>query len=91
MSIDRAKALLEMPRVQFVDDDPSHYEYRTSIVCSLVHETQLHSPSYAFVPRRGRGTFCIVGRGASSRNRITAVLSTKSTLHTNARSKGPSG
>ena len=29
------------------------------------------SPSYAFVPRQRRGTFCFVGRGASSRNRIS--------------------
>ena len=79
---ERIKALLEMPRVQFVDDDPSHYEHRTFTVRSgLVNETQIHSPSYAFVPRQWRGTFCNVGRGASSRNRITAVLSAESTLH----------
>lgn len=30
----RVKALLKMPGVQFVDDDPSHHKYRTSSVCS---------------------------------------------------------
>lgn len=40
---ERVKALLEMPCVQFVDDDPSHHEHRTSTVCSrLVNETQIH-------------------------------------------------
>ena len=38
----RVKALLKMPRVQLVDDDPSNHEHRTSTVCSrFINEAQV--------------------------------------------------
>ncbi len=50
---ERVEALLQVPRVLLVDDDPAHDEHGTASVRSgLVNEAQVQIPPIAFVPRR---------------------------------------